>query len=1069
MRTAVQIPEIEQVVQVRTQKYIVTDLVAKPKQNPIGELRWEEPPLQHLVTLSCLDDGRMGEALEVIWELEIGARIIPANELPTPEQGFDTPEQFVAYINAVNWGIISAEDTDILQAPFRSGIEVKDYQLDPLVRSLTMPRVNLLIADDVGLGKTIETGMVIQEMLIRGRASNALIVCPSGLQQHWKEQMAEKFGLEFRIIDREALGQIRRDRGIHVNPWTHYPRLITSIDYLKRNAPMRKFKELLPKEGEIQYPRPFDLLIIDEAHNIAPSMGGTSKYSTESLRTRAIRTIAPHFEHKLFLSATPHNGYKQSFTSLLELLDNQRFSRSIDPNPDQLQAVMVRRLKSDLIDSLGNKVFKDRQLKTISVDYTDAEIEVHNKLLEYGRIRAEQLREDNSKYAADFLIKLLKKRLFSSPRAFANTLKVHLETMTAREADEPIILIRQQQNILQRKVEQLQQDSSNDEELMEQEMDMVATASRSLGILTEGEKELLQEMINWAEQASQQGDSKLTALLDWIREIVKPNGNWNKERIILFTEFRDTQKWLLSQLQANGLDEGQIRLIYGGMDAEDREAIKAEFQSAPEDEGNYGVRILLATDAASEGIDLQNHCHRLLHIEIPWNPNRMEQRNGRIDRHGQQFAPEIFHFVPAGFDQQTITKKSTLASELEFLMRVATKVNQIREDLGSVGPVLADQVAEAMAGKRSDIDTRSAEANAQTAKRILRAEKLLKEQVATYYTKLLDTQEQLNIHPDKIFNMVQYCLGLLGEPLLTPIKGQAGCYHLPDGLSKGWQRAYHRLYHPHTKQRRPITFDTTLAYPTNALGKTVRNDQLVHAHLNHPLVQQAIRILRAEISQPRHQRKLQGVTAMQLPRNLLPEGKPAVLGIARMVITGGDHQRLHEELIVAGGSITIDAPRPYKRIGTVSAVDKLYHDALTAGIPATPAQQEKLQKLWDKLQDSLYDTLKKRGNERATSYEKKLLDRAEKQCAEIETILTELLTAIKNELDISTHLQGSFEFKGWKEVERQELRKDVTALEARRDAIPVEIEQEKERIQKRVLEPHTHNFPVGVLFLVPKN
>jgi len=130
-----------------------------------------------------------------------------------------------------------------------------------------MPRVNLLIADDVGLGKTIEAGLVVQEMILRHRVRSVLIVCPSSLQLQWRDEMRDKFGLEFRIVDSEGISQLRRKRGIHVNPWGHFPRLITSIDFLKRERPLRSFRETLRAGEEAAYPRPYDLLIVDEAHN----------------------------------------------------------------------------------------------------------------------------------------------------------------------------------------------------------------------------------------------------------------------------------------------------------------------------------------------------------------------------------------------------------------------------------------------------------------------------------------------------------------------------------------------------------------------------------------------------------------------------------------------------------------------------------------------------------------------------------------------------------------------------------------------------------------------------------
>jgi len=161
-----------------------------------------------------------------------------------------------------------------------------------------MPRVNLLIADDVGLGKTIDAGLVVQEMILRHRVWSVLIVCPSSLQLQWRDEMRDKFGLEFRIIDSEGISQLRRKRGIHVNPWEHFPRLITSMNFLKRERPLRSFRETFAAGSEATYPRPYDLLIVDEVHNVAPS--GRGKYATESMRTLAIRALTPHFEHRLF-------------------------------------------------------------------------------------------------------------------------------------------------------------------------------------------------------------------------------------------------------------------------------------------------------------------------------------------------------------------------------------------------------------------------------------------------------------------------------------------------------------------------------------------------------------------------------------------------------------------------------------------------------------------------------------------------------------------------------------------------------------------------------------------------
>ncbi len=280
-RTRQAVPDPGQLVVVRDRRWVVSD-ISRSSVEPDVLGRPDGHP-QHVVTLASIEEDAAGEELRVIWELEPGRQILDHAVLPTPDpQKFDDPERLDAFLDAVRWGAIASADPRYLQAPFRSGITIEDYQLDPVVRALRMPRVNLLIADDVGLGKTIEAGLVVQELLLRHRARTILVVCPASLGVKWQTEMAEKFGLEFRIVNRELLRELRRTRGLHVNPFTHFPRLIVSIDYLKRDHVMRLMKEVLPARSE--YPRAFDLLIVDEAHGIAPS--GRGRYATDSLRTR---------------------------------------------------------------------------------------------------------------------------------------------------------------------------------------------------------------------------------------------------------------------------------------------------------------------------------------------------------------------------------------------------------------------------------------------------------------------------------------------------------------------------------------------------------------------------------------------------------------------------------------------------------------------------------------------------------------------------------------------------------------------------------------------------------------
>ena len=507
-------PEVGQLVNVRNRRFVVTGL--ETAGLPLAGNGGAHLAADSLVHLSCVEDDGMGEELTVLWQLEPGAQSHDVAALPAPD-GFDDPSRFDAFLNSVRWGAISQADTKALQAPFRSGVEVEDYQLDPLVRALNMPRVNLLIADDVGLGKTIESGLVAQELVLRYRVRTILIICPASIQIQWQTQMRDKFGLEFRIVDSDLFKELRRRRGLHVNPWSHFPRLITSMDFIKRDRPFRLFRETLPAEGEPAFPRRYDLLILDEAHNIAPS--GRGKYATDSLRTQTIRALVPHFEHKLFLSATPHNGYPESFSALLELLDNQRFARGVTPNRAQLETILVRRLKSELkFKSTGARRFADREIAPLEVAYTPAEHAVHAALCEYTKLRLENAASDAERLASEFVLKLLKKRLFSSPQAFALTFAKHEASLPKTTGPAADISAR----ALQKEIEETEEEYANDAQYEEAADQAVQTASRLFHAPTASERSLLRELREYAATAPARPDSKAAVLIEWLRQHIRP-------------------------------------------------------------------------------------------------------------------------------------------------------------------------------------------------------------------------------------------------------------------------------------------------------------------------------------------------------------------------------------------------------------------------------------------------------------------------------------------------------------------------------------------------------------------
>src|SRR5258708_8637116 len=272
---------------------------------------------------------------------------------------------------------------------------------------------------------------------------------------------------------------------------------------------------------------------------------------------------------------------------------------------------MVRRLKSELPPRWdGTPRFPKRVLEPIEVDYTAQEREAARILREYTRLRLEKAGDEAEKYAAEFVLKLLKKRLFSSPEAFAITLQRHEETLANARRREAASF-KTNMRILRSQVEQAEEEGDNDDELEEAKTAALEAAAPLFREPTAQEKALLVRMRIWAAGARARPDSKAAQLIAWLHTTIKPEGAWSTRRVIIFTEYRATQKWLHDLLEREGLaTPGRLLTLYGGMKTEEREAIKAAFQADPRE---AEVRILLATDAASEGIDLQNHCARLIH------------------------------------------------------------------------------------------------------------------------------------------------------------------------------------------------------------------------------------------------------------------------------------------------------------------------------------------------------------------------------------------------------------------------------------------------------------------------
>ena len=558
------VPEAGQLVRVRGQQWVVSGV--KPSSQPVDELAAARLPGRVLVQLTSVSDDDLGEELTLVWEVEPGREIVPATKLPeVTETGWDDPQRLGAFLDAVRWGTVASADTRTLQAPFRSGVRIEEYQLEPVARALAMPRVNLLIADDVGLGKTIEAGLVIQEMLLRHRARRVLVVCPASLTLKWREEMAEKFGLDFTILDAAALRELRRTHGLEANPFGVYPRTIISLQWLRTPRVQRLLDEVLTPQT--RYPGYFDLLVVDEAHHCAPPAPARGRgYAVDSKQTQAVRRLGEHAQHRLFLSATPHNGYPESWQALLAMLDPQRFARGVEPDESVVRQVMVRRLKDGIRNPDDSPRFPGRANRAIDLTYTDAEREAHALLDQYTNL---QRRKPGLAHArgSDLVTLLLKKRLFSSPAAFAATLDGYLSSRGdgsatssppsdggARGATEHVPLWLSEALDWDSDPSGGETGSDAERELL----DRIAEFEPQSSVM---EAALLDQLAHWAGRHAEPADSKARALVDELNAICRPDGRWSDERIVVFTEYRATQTWLAGLLEARGLGGDRLGLL----------------------------------------------------------------------------------------------------------------------------------------------------------------------------------------------------------------------------------------------------------------------------------------------------------------------------------------------------------------------------------------------------------------------------------------------------------------------------------------------------------------------------
>lgn len=1027
-------PEPGQVVEVRGSTWAVANVQTQGlPRSPADE---SAAKLSHIVDLQSLDEDRLGEQLSVVWELEVGQTVTPPQGLPEHiyASAFDDPSTLAGFIDAMRWGAVTSADSNRYQAPFWSGVNVEAYQLEPLRRALTAPRANLLLADDVGLGKTIEAGLVIQELLLRHRARTAIIVCPPSLSLKWQDEMREKFGLEFTVINSEKLAEVRRSHGLHANPFQMYPRVIVSMAWLPQTRAQRLLRDLYTQSGNPKSGKrfAFDVLIVDEAHHVAPSsppaIAGGRGYAIDTHRTIAVRQLADRCEHRLFLSATPHNGHPESFTALMEMIDPRRFARGAALDSGALKDVAVRRLKRDL----PAKGFKPRKVNTLPFMPSTDEQDMFALL---DDIVTKSAKLNGTKPGGDIVTMLLKKRFLSSPYAFGQTLAHYLDAKGGR-------------GLTDDDYDDIFGEGQADEEegLWEQDEAEHLRESKTSDPLVAAEPGQLEKLRDWGLSFESRADSKVDALLTFLDATCRPDSkHWTNERVVVFTEYAHTVDWLERILNQRGY-EGRVAVIQGSTPTEEREVIKAQFNEDPSKEP---IRVLLATDAAGEGIDLQNHCSRLVCIDTPWNPARLEQRIGRIDRYGQREEPKVYLFGPD-------STSSTYTADADFMTRIARKVANIEHDLGSVNQIIGDEIQKHFTKKKpAKAKAKGIDANT-VINHALAGGMELNARLTQLEQGYAQSRADMHLDPENLRRVVDTALRITHQPALVANYDlaqdtDAAVFDVPV-LSPGWRGTTVGLdTRLNPGVMRPITFD-----PSAAEGRS----DVVYVHLGHPIVQKAQRLLRRSLWSS--DSPLERVTAVVVD----DLAESFVAAVTRMVLVGRGGVRLHEDVFLAG--VRLHGRRAMAEEKAESALDQaLDSKHLTL---ASERVRDQLCDLWNApkalLRARLEESMQTRAAKRHELVLEQLRKRQDADTKRARDIFAAFRLNLRDSLKALQDAEEEAAMMLLPDDQQNQRRRDIANMTRRLEALDDEEAREIDEIHERYADIKPHTTAAAIVFAI---
>ena len=518
-----------------------------------------------------------------------------------------------------------------------SSIQPLPHQITAVYQEM-LPRFPLryVLADDPGAGKTIMTGLLLKELLIRGDVKRCLIVAPGSLVEQWQDELKQKFNLWFELLTNE-----RAESAPSGNIFNEINFCIARLDKLNRDDGLQE--KLRHSE--------WDLIVVDEAHKMSAHLVGSKEKPTKRYRLGVLlRGLTRHF---LLLTATPHNGNPTDFQLFMALIDPDRFAGAKHAHQLRIDVadVMRRLTKEKLLKLDGTPLFPERIATTLAYDLSDNEIELYEEVTKYVRTefnRADKLKDKKKKSTVGFALSVLQRRLASSPRAIYESLRRRRARLEQKLQDCKIAKITSEIDpdidweVVEDQCGFIDEDDFSAEEL-EKKVGEISDQATTAETISELEREIdeLQRLETMAGKVCASGKDRKWNELSKLLQELEPGAEADGRKLIIFTEHRDTLEYLYNRITSVRGNEDDVVVIHGGMKRDDRRRVEEQFKQ------DKHVKILIATDAAGEGINLQR-ANLMINYDLPWNPNRLEQRFGRIHRIGQTEVCHLWNLVAKG-------------------------------------------------------------------------------------------------------------------------------------------------------------------------------------------------------------------------------------------------------------------------------------------------------------------------------------------------------------------------------------------------------------------------------------